>query len=199
MNRRLLWVGIGVVVLIGLAAALTFMFSPRKLRGSVIDPPLPVPEISLTDFNGQPFRLSDYRGKIVLLFFGYTYCSDVCPTTMAVLKQARGQLNEEQAARVQVVLITVDPQRDTSQTLQDYLAHFDSTFIGLSGTEEELSPVWKAYGVFRELGKPNAQGNYEVSHTARVYVIDAQGNLSLSFPFGVTADDVANDLLILLR
>ncbi|MEW5942027.1 MAG: SCO family protein, partial [Chloroflexota bacterium] len=168
-------------------------------RGSVIEPPLPAAEISLTDHNGTPFRLSDHRGKVVALFFGYASCPDVCPATMAVLKQSRAQLKPDQAARVQVVFITVDPNRDAPELIQEYVSRFDPTFIGLSGTEAELSPVWQAYGVFRELGEPNASGFYDVSHTARVYVVDAQGNLSLSFPFGATVEDVVHDLKILLK
>ena len=200
MDRKIFWVGLGALLLITLVALVTFTFAQNnRLRGSVIEPALPAAEISLTDQNGQPFRLADYRGKVVLLFFGYTYCPDVCPATMAELRAARSLLKPEQAARVQVVFITVDPGRDTPESIQEYVARFDPTFLGLSGTEDELSLVWKAYGVFRELGTPNAQGNYEVSHTARVYVVDVNGNLSLSFAFGTPPEDVANDLRILLK
>ena len=200
MDRRLLWVGVGVLLLIGFVA-LFIVLSPgfNQLRGSVIEPPMPAAEIELTDQNGNPFRLSDHRGQVVLLFFGYAACPDVCPATMAVLKQARAQLSALQAERVQVVFITVDPDRDTSDLIQEYVARFDPTFIGLSGSEADLPPVWQAYGVFRELGEKNANGFYEVSHTARVYVVDTQGNLSLSFPFGATIEDVAHDLKILLK
>ena len=200
MDRRLLWVGVGVLLLIGFMA-LFIVLSPgfNQLRGSVIEPPMPAAEIELTDQNGNPFRLTDHRGQVVLLFFGYAACPDVCPATMAVLKQARAQLSASQAERVQVVFITVDPDRDTSDLIQEYVARFDPTFIGLSGSEADLTPVWQAYGVFRELGTPTASGFYEVSHTARVYVVDAQGNLSLSFPFGATIEDVAHDLKILLK
>lgn len=200
MDRKLIWVGVGSLLLIGVVALFVFLFSqPNQLRGSVIDPPLPAAEINLSDQSGQPFHLSDYRGKVVLLFFGYTYCPDVCPATMAELRAARALLKPEQAARVQVVFITVDPARDTPQAIQEYVSRFDPTFLGLSGTETELSAVWTAYGVFRELGTPNAQGNYEVAHTARVYVVDTNGNLSLSYPFGTIPEDVANDLRILLK
>ncbi len=199
MDRRLLWVGVGALFLIGFVTLYLVLFSSfNQLRGSVIEPPVPAAEIALTDQNGRPFRLSDYRGEVVLLFFGYAACPDVCPATLAVLKQARAQLKPEQADRVQVVFITVDPNRDTPALIQEYVSRFDPNFLGLSGTEEELATVWTAYGVFRELGTPNANGFYEVSHTARVYVVDARGNLSLSFPFGATVEDVTHDLKILL-
>lgn len=200
MDRRLLWVGVGALFLIGFVTLYLVLFSSfNQLRGSVIEPPVPAAEIALTDQNGRPFRLSDYRGEVVLLFFGYAACPDVCPATLAVLKQARAQLKPEQADRVQVVFITVDPNRDTPALIQEYVSRFDPNFLGLSGTEEELATVWTAYGVFRELGTPNANGFYEVSHTARVYVVDARGNLSLSFPFGATVEDVTHDLKILLK
>ena len=200
MDKKILWVGLGALALIVLVALVVVIASQNNhLRGSVIDPPLPASEIVLTDQNGQPFRLSEYRGKVVLLFFGYTYCPDVCPATMAELRAARAMLKPEQAARVQVVFITVDPARDTPEAIQEYVTRFDPTFIGLSGSERELSRVWADYGVFRELGIPNESGNYEVSHTARVYVVDVNGNLSLSFAFGASPEDVANDLRILLK
>jgi len=200
MDRKILLVGLGALALVILATAGVYFASQNdQLRGSVIAPPLPAAEISLTDQNGNPFRLSDYRGKVVLLFFGYTYCPDVCPATMAELRAARAMLKADQAARVQVVFITVDPARDTPASIQEYVARFDPTFLGLSGTEQELSKVWQAYGVFRELGAPNTSGNYEVSHTARVYAVDVNGDLSLSFAFGTPPADIANDLQILLK
>lgn len=199
MDKKTLWVGLGALGLVLFATVIVFFTSQNKqLRGSVIDPPLPAAEISLTDQNGNPFRLSDYRGKVVLLFFGYTYCPDVCPATMAELRAARALLKPEQADRVQVVFITVDPGRDTPASIQEYVSRFDPTFLGLSGTEDQLSAVWQAYGVFREIEQTDA-GGYLVAHTSRVYVVDVNGNLSLSFAFGTPPNDVANDLRILLK
>ena len=200
MDKKILWVGLGVMFLVTLATVIVFFTSQNnRLRGSVIDPPMPAAEIALTDQNGQPFRLADYRGKVVLLFFGYTYCPDVCPATMAELRAARAMLKPEDAARVQVVFITVDPARDTAASIQEYVARFDPAFLGLSGTEAELSAVWQAYGVFREIEQTDSVAGYLVAHTSRVYVVDVNGNLSLSFAFGTPPDDVANDLRILLK
>jgi protein SCO1/2 len=200
MDRKLFWVGVGVLAAIGVTALLVVLFSgTNQLSGSVIDPPSPASEIALNDLDGTPFHLADYRGKVVLLFFGYTYCPDVCPATMAELRAARALLNASQAERVQVVFITVDPARDTPQAIQEYVSRYDPTFIGLSGTPEQLSLVWKAYGVFVDYSTPNALGYYDVSHTARVYVVDMNGNLRMSYPFGTAPEDVANDLRILLK
>ena len=199
MERKTIWVGLGALVVIGLAVMFTVLsLKNTRLRGSVIEPALPAPEIRLSDQNEQPFRLADYRGDVVLLFFGYAYCPDVCPATMAELRAARSMLKPDEGERVQVVFITVDPVRDTPQLIQEYVSRYDPTFLGLSGSETELVVVWQAYGVFRELGTPNELGNYPVSHTARVYGVDVNGNLRLSFAFGTPPEDVANDLRILL-
>ena len=200
MDKKILWVGLGAMFLVALATVVVFFTSQNnRLRGSVIEPAMPAAEISLTDQNGQPFRLADHRGKVVLLFFGYTYCPDVCPATLAELRAARTLLKPEDAARVQVVFITVDPARDTAASIQEYVARFDATFLGLSGTETELSTVWQAYGVFREIEQTDSVAGYLVAHTSRVYVVDVNGNLSLSFAFGTPPADVANDLRILLK
>ena len=200
MDKKILWVGLGAMFLVTLATVIVFFTSQNnRLRGSVIDPPMPAAEIALTDQNGQPFRLADYRGKVVLLFFGYTYCPDVCPATMAELRAARAMLKPEDAARVQVVFITVDPARDTAASIQEYVSRFDPAFLGLSGTEAELSAGWQAYGVFREIEQSDSVAGYLVAHTSRVYVVDVNGNLSLSFAFGTPPADVANDLRILLK
>ena len=200
MDKKILWVGLGAMFLVALATVVVFFTSQNnRLRGSVIEPAMPAAEISLTDQNGQPFRLADHRGKVVLLFFGYTYCPDVCPATLAELRAARTLLKPEDAARVQVVFITVDPARDTAASIQEYVSRFDPTFLGLSGTEAELSAVWQAYGVFREIEQSDSVAGYLVAHTSRVYVVDVNGNLSLSFAFGTPPADVANDLRILLK
>jgi protein SCO1 len=102
----------------------------------------------LTDADGGIYRLSENRGKITLLFFGYTYCPDICPATLAEMKLAVDQLKDD-AGEVQVVFISVDPGRDTSESMQEYAERFNPAFIGLSGTLEELEPIWSGYGVFR--------------------------------------------------
>ena len=200
MNRKALLFGLAALTLIGLIAGISLLLTSRpRFYGAVIEPALPAPEIVLRDANGKTFRLSGLHGKVVLLFFGYAFCPDVCPTTLADLRVARAQLTKAEAENVQVVFITVDPQRDTPQNIQEYVLRFDPTFIGLSGSEADLAPVWSAYGIFRELATPSAEGYYLVSHTARVYLIDPQGNLFLSYSFGTPPNDVASDLRQLLK
>src|SRR4030095_8503476 len=153
MNRKILLVGLASLLLIAGVAAGVFLFSkPAGFRGTTYGEPYPVAkEIELSRGNGHRFRLSEMRGKAVLLFFGYTSCPDVCPTTLAELKQALEKLGQEKAQQVEVLFVTVDPERDTPERVQEYVNHFNPDFIGLSGSESELVPVWQKYGVFREI------------------------------------------------
>jgi protein SCO1/2 len=201
MDRRILWVGLFSFLLLGVVAAGLFLFSkpPAFLGTMYAEPYPPAPEIELTRDNGASFTLSEMRGNVVLLFFGYTSCPDVCPTTMAELKQALEELDENDAKQVQVLFVTVDPERDTPERVQEYVNHFNSDFIGLSGTESELTEVWKKYGVFRENVEGNSAAGYLVNHTARVTLIDRDGNLRLSYAFDTPVDSIVHDLKLLFK
>lgn len=199
MDKKILWVGIASLLIIAAAVVLSMVFAiPPRFRGtSYVEPLLSAPQIKLKQASGTDFLLSDYKGKIVLLFFGYTSCPDVCPVTLAELKVALdetdgGDLN------LQVVFISVDPQRDTPEKIQKYVEHFDDSFIGLSGSIEQLEPVWTNYGVYREVVQGGTAMNYIVNHTARVTLVDAQGNLRLSYGFQTPPADIAHDIDILL-
>jgi len=199
MDRKILLVGLISFFLIAAVAAGVFLFSkPETFRGTAYAEPYPVAsEFVLTRENGTQFRLSEMRGKIVLLFFGYTSCPDVCPTTMAELKQALEKIGAK-ADQVQVVYVTVDPQRDTPERVQEYVNHFNSDFVGLSGSESELAKVWNDYGIFREIVEGTSAAGYLVNHTARVTMIDQQGNLRVSFPFDTPVENIVHDLELLL-
>ena len=201
MNKRTLLVGLASFLLVGAVAVGGFLFSkPASFRGTTYGEPYPVAhEIELTRANGDSFRLSEMRGKVVLLFFGYTSCPDVCPTTLAELKQALEKLGAENAKQVQVLFVTVDPQRDTPERIQEYVDHFNQDFIGLSGTESNLANVWKNYGVFRETVESASAAGYVVNHTARVTLIDQAGNMRVSFAFDTPVKDIVHDLKLLLR
>lgn len=201
MDRRILLVGLFSFLLVGAVAVGVFLFSkPDGFRGTTYAEPYPpAPEIELTRANGTSFRLSEIRGDAVLLFFGYTSCPDICPTTLAELKQALEQIGEEDAQRTKVLFITVDPERDTPQGVQEYVNHFNPDFIGLSGTEAELAGVWKDYGVFREVAQGNSAAGYLVDHTARVTLIDPEGNLRLSYAFDTPVENLVHDLELLLK
>ncbi|HJR79429.1 MAG TPA: SCO family protein [Anaerolineales bacterium] len=201
MDRKILLVGLFSFLLVGAVAAGVFLFSkPESFRGTMYAEPYPpAPEIELTRDNGTSFRLSEMQGNAVLVFFGYTSCPDVCPTTMAELKQALEQLGEEEAKQARVLFITVDPERDTPERVQEYVDHFNPNFIGLSGQEAELAEVWKDYGVFRQIVQGSSASGYLVDHTARVTLIDQDGNLRLSYAFGTPVEDIVHDLKLLLH
>jgi protein SCO1 len=201
MDRKTLLVGIGSFLLIGIVAAGTVFFAQSAgFRGTYFTEPYPpAAEFSLERSDGTSFQLSQMRGRVVLLFFGYTSCPDICPTTLAELNQAMGKLRESEADRVQVVFVTVDPERDTPERTQEYVNHFNPGFIGLSGTEEQLAKVWSDYGVFREIVEGTSALGYIVNHTARVTLIDGNGNMRISFGFDTPVDDIVHDLKLILR
>lgn len=201
MNRRILLVGLASFLLIaGVAMAVFVSSEPDGFRGTTYGEPYPVAqEFELTRENGSRFRLSETRGQAVLLFFGYTSCPDVCPTTLAELKQSLEKLGEQQAKQVQVLFVTVDPERDTPARVQEYVDHFNPSFIGLSGTESELAQVWHDYGVFREIVDGTSAAGYIVNHTARVTLIDQDGNMRVSFAFETPVEDIVHDLRLLLK
>ncbi len=171
---------------------------PYVFHAAVIDPPLPVTDFTLQTANSELFHLSDERGKIVLLFSGYTNCPDVCPTTLATFKQVYEKLGNN-AQKVRFVMVTADPERDTPEKVAAYAALFNPEFIGLSGNPTDLEPIWKELGVFVEKQDSNSAVGYLVSHTASVYVIDQSGNLLMTFPYGTNAVDMADDLTQLLK
>jgi len=183
----------GVLLVWGVAFA-----RPYTLRGSEIDPPIPAAEIRLTRADGSLFQLSATNGKITLIFFGYTYCPDICPATLADMRRAKTELGQA-GNSVQFVLITVDPQRDTPERIHSYVTGFDPEFIGLSGSEEELSPIWKAYFVSRQIQHTGSAAGYLVDHSTRIYLVDLAGNLRLTYTFGTEAADIAEDIRYLLK
>jgi len=177
---------IWMLALVGAAAC-----APRpSFHGAVIEPPMAAAEIQLTDFNGQAFRLSDLRGRLVLIYFGYTHCPDECPLAMANLNAALERLGDR-AAQVQVVLITTDPRRDTPQALHEFLGRFNPNFLGLLGSSQELAKAWKDYGV-------TVMDDGE-THSTFIYVVDRAGRLRLTFFHDTPPADIAADLLVLLK
>ena len=200
MNTRVIQVGLGLLSLIGVVmAAVLYLPQMESFRGTLYDPALPAPEIELTRENGSIFRLSEMRGNVVLLFFGFASCPDVCPTTLSELRKVNEELGKD-ADQVKVVFVTVDPERDTPENIQKYVSIFNPSFVGLSGSMEELAPVWKDYGVYREVDQVSSSAaGYLVNHTARVYLIDPDGNLRLSYGYGTPTDDIVHDLKILFK
>ena len=169
------------------------------LKSGLFEPPRVAPAIGLQASDGSVFDLAKYRGKVVVLEFGYTHCTEVCPVSLAALAQARKLLGAD-AAKLQVVFITVDPARDTVARLRGYLAHFDPSFIGVTGSAARIDAVLKAYGI--ESAKRMAGGSetgYMMSHSSYLYFVDTRGMLRALMPFGRPAADIAHDVQLLLR
>ncbi|HEU4602315.1 MAG TPA: SCO family protein [Steroidobacteraceae bacterium] len=166
-----------------------------ELKAGVFDPPRAAPEFTLQGSNGHPLKLSDFRGKIVILGFGFTSCPDVCPTTLGVLAQAHKKLGA-QGKDVQVVYITVDPERDTPERMHAYLNSFDSSFVGGTGTAEQLAAVRKEYGI--QANRKQYGANYTFGHSSFIYFIDRKGLLRALMPYGHSPDDYVHDAKLLL-
>jgi protein SCO1/2 len=187
-----------LIVLLLLAGIAIYQFSlPPQIHGSIIEPPKPMPDFTLHSARG-PVSLSDFRGKLVVLYFGFTSCPDVCPTTLASLRQALNDLGQP-ADQVQVVFVSVDWKRDTPENLASYLSAFHPDFLGLTGSEAQVAAVAKDFGIYYKLNEPDAKGYYSVDHTATVQILDRQGNLVMTWPYGQSPADLLDDLKVLVR
>ena len=169
------------------------------LKAGVFEPPRIAPEFALRGSDGRELKLSRFRGKLVVLEFGYTSCVDVCPVSLAMLAAARKKLGPL-ADQVQVIYATVDPERDTADHMRRYLAAFDPTFIGATGTPEQMARVRKDYGI--SITKRMIEGSktdYVIGHSSYLYFIDRQGKLRALMPYGRNADDIVHDATLLLK
>jgi protein SCO1 len=154
-------------------------------------------KLELADHHGKPRRLEDWRGKAVVVFFGFAHCPDVCPTTLADMAQVMRRLGAD-AERVQVLFVTVDPERDTQAVLANYVPAFDARFLGLRGSLEATRAVAKEFKVYFEKRPGKTPGEYSIDHSAQSYVIDPQGRLRLFVRHERIAEDLAPDLRTLL-
>jgi protein SCO1/2 len=199
VNAKLARFVIPLLLCIGVAAAAPPRLSPPDdlLKAGTLSPVMPAPEVALSGSDGQPFTLSRFRGKVVLLAFGFSNCGEVCPITLATLAAARKKLGPE-AADVQVAYITVDPERDTAAQMKKFLGSFDATFVGGVGTRPQLEAAYERYGI--SVNKiTHADGSYTLGHSSSIYMIDRAGGLRAVMPYGHPADDFVHDLKILLR
>ncbi len=188
---------------IGLAAVLVWMrgWEPETPPGEegtdyFLSTPLPAPDFSLVSPEGYRVSSQDFPGQVLVVFFGYTSCPDVCPLTLSNLGRAIRDMGKE-ADRVQVLFITVDPPRDTPERLKAYLSNFHPSFIGLTGPIEDIRSAADGFGAY--FSPPRGEGNYTVDHTARTFVVDPSGQIPLTFPITATPEEVARDLATLVR
>ena len=167
------------------------------LKAGVFTPVMAAPALKLQGSDGRPLDLERFRGKVVLLAFGFSNCGEVCPITLATLAGARRKLAAD-ATNVQVVYVTVDPERDDAAQMRKFLGSFDPTFIGGVGTRAEIDAAQKNFGI-SSTKTVNADGSYSIGHTSSIYMIDRAGGLRAVMPYGHTVDEFVHDLKILLR
>jgi protein SCO1/2 len=182
------------LLLVGVVAKTSAGAGPA-LKAGVFDPPRLAPEFSLRGSDGSEITLARYRGNIVVMAFGYTSCAAVCPITLATLAQARSSLGEA-ADAVQVIYVTVDPERDAAARMKDFLASFDPSFVGATGAPDALAAVRQNYGVTAI--KHGTGDDYVMDHTSSIYLIDRSGKLRALMPYGHDATDFVHDIKLLL-
>jgi protein SCO1/2 len=185
--------------IVALTAVLLSACQPYRFKGTEYLDPQPAPDFELTRADGGELKLSHQRGRVVMLFFGFTACPDVCPATLGDARRLLEELGED-ADRTEYLFVTVDPERDTPEILRKYVSIFDPAIIGLTGSADELAQVWRDYGIFVEkVALDGSAQDYTVTHTARVFVIDADGRLRLSYSFGTPYEDILADIRALLE
>lgn len=166
-------------------------------RGVELSATTPAPELRLPTADGATFDLAAQRGRVVMLFFGYTHCPDVCPTTLADWARVRAALGDD-ASRVRFVFVSVDPDRDTPAVAQEYARGFDSTFIGLSADQATIARLRDRLNLVAQSEAADSSGAYGVAHSSQVFLVDPDGRLRLLYPFGSTARDMTEDIRRLL-
>ena len=203
-NRRALWAVLAAAVLLVGAVVVWSVINGRlpfgapTFHGTVIQSPDVVADFTLTASTGEQISLSDLRGQVVLMYFGYTFCPDACPTTLNELKKVPPALGDR-ADEVQVVMVTVDPQRDTPEVLREYLSYFDPSFLGLTGTEVVVLAAATPLGIYFSAHEGSAATGYLVDHTTSVLAIDKDGYLRLLYSFETPGEDIAADMRHLVR
>jgi protein SCO1 len=186
-------------ILLGVALLAAACGGRHTFNGAVYDPVIPAPELRGINKDGTPFAMSDLKGKVVLLFFGYTFCPDICPLALADMKAVKADLGER-ARDVAFVFVSVDPDRDTPAQLAAYVQAFDPAFYGVHVPPDDLDPIKRGYGVFAEkrvLDDTQSAAGYFVDHTGWTYLIDKQGDLRAVYDMSATPANVAADVAYL--
>jgi protein SCO1/2 len=191
--KVLLFITIALVMFSG-AVLIYEQNKPPAYYGTVIDPPKPMPGFTLESVNG-PVSSEEFRGKYVLLYFGYISCPDVCPVTLATITQALSKLDSGKADDFQVIFVSVDYKRDPPDISDAYAKRFNPGFIGLGGTQAQIDRVTQDYGIYYRLNPPDpATGFYSVDHTAVVMILNRNGELVLTWPFDMEVSQKISDL-----
>jgi protein SCO1/2 len=167
--------------------------------GTPIEPPRELMDFTLPNQDGEPMSLSDLRGKPTLIYFGYTYCPDICPTTLADIRRAKRTLNE-QGDDVNVLMVSVDPERDTPQVLKRYLSNFDEDFVGMAADMQTMRQIGADYGLYvKKVEIEGTTADYLIDHSAATYLVDSEGNLVMMYGYGIPPEVLVEDVQALLE
>jgi protein SCO1/2 len=173
----------------------------QSFNGNVVEPPRPAPELPGTNWDGEPFRLSERRGKVTVLFFGYTFCPDICPMTLTKMRRVEEGLGDR-ADDLEVVFVSVDPHRDGVEKLSGYVPNFDQSFYGVHLTFDELERVKEDFGITVQYSQPKdgpgSDSYYYVDHTGTYFVLDRQGRIRLEYPPTATPEQMIPDIETLI-
>jgi protein SCO1/2 len=189
-----------MVAIASLLTACNLPFTEEEYTyfGGTFDPPNPAPAIDMTDQHGNPFSLDTFKGEVVLVYFGYTFCPDFCPTTLAEVQRVEQSLGDD-AGRVEVVFVTVDPERDSQARLKEYMDFFNPDYFAVRGTEDATLDIARSWGVTYAKEEPQGDnGYYLVSHSTSLFAVDPEGNLALVWAYGTESDKIVSDIQHLL-
>ncbi len=189
-KRGLIILFAGIAVLLGILAYDFRAFFPNGLEGEQVAPVAIGGEFTLTDQNGVERRPEDFRGKLMLVYFGYTFCPDACPTALQDMSRAIDIMGNKGDA-VQPIFITIDPARDTVEQMKLYASNFHPRLVALTGTPEQIAAAAKAYRVYYEKGKSTGGDDYLMDHTSFIYLMGPDGKYLSHFPPGTTAEQMA--------
>jgi len=195
-RRWLLAVG-GLILALAAVVILLITLKPHTFGGTLIQSPGPAYDFALPGPEGKLVHLSDYRGKVVILFFGYSFCPDVCPVTLGVLRRTADLLGKR-AEDLAVVMVTVDPERDTVERINRHVQQFNPAFVGLSADMTTTLDVSSRFGVFFQKREGSSPELYTVDHTATTLLIDQKGYLRVVYPYGTPAEPITADIEYIL-
>ncbi len=196
MRSRSVWLAMLVLVLLGVGCNVRPRgVSVSELRGWTLSTPLPKVDFTLNSMHGEPYSFREQTdGHLTLLFFGYTYCPDICPVHMANIAAVKRKLDPEIARDIRVVFVSTDPERDTPERLREWLGHFDDTFVGLYGPLEEVNEIQRSIGLGASFKEDLPTGGYGVAHAAQVVAYTNDNLAHVMYAFGTRQEDWAHDL-----
>ena len=197
-TKKILIYGLGTIAVLAIIGFAVWWIRPPEMHGVVLQSPQRLTDFTLNASTGEPMSLSDFRGKPVLIYFGYTFCPDVCPTTLNDLTDMMEALGKK-ADDIQVIMVSVHPERDTPEQLETYLKYFDPRFIGMTGAKEDIDAAATQFGVYYEAHEGTAATGYLVDHTSTVAMVNEDGYLREIFSFDTPGEDIAADVAYWLR